>query len=522
MKSGLGLLSLLLFTPLCFAAQADRIPGNIDGNQVMVVPGNVPAQAQPQFDEGPVATTFELPSITMLLQPSPEQQAALEHLLAQQQEHSSPNYHKWLTPEQYADRYAVSPRDMAKIAAWLRAQGFSIVQTARGRDWIAFSGTAGLVETTFRTQIHNYNVDGEMHFANATPLSVPSALAGVVIGFRGLRDFSLHPMGDHRLPALDRFVADIVNPLYNAGFGHALAPGDLATIYDIQPLYNAGTNGTGQKLVVVGQTDIHLTDIQQFRTNFGLPANNPQVILVPGSPDPGFSPNDEPEADLDLEWSGAVARNATILYVNSSTKSGGVFNSATYAIDQNLAPVISMSYGGCEEENDDFIPSNEVTMQKGSAEGITFVAASGDSGAAACDSDQNDSATQGLAVSYPASSPEATGAGGNEFNGDLSNPSQYWGASNGANGGSALSYIAETGWNDTTEDKMLSASGGGASSCHASGCSSGGFPKPSWQTGTGVPNDGVRDVPDIAMAASATTTAFSSVLWPAERIAPTG
>ena len=160
-------------------------------------------------------------------------------------------------------------------------------------------------------------------------------------------------------------------------------------------MYNAGTNGAGQKLVVVGQTDIHLTDIQQFRTNFGLPANNPQVILVPGSPDPGFSPNDEPEADLDLEWSGAVARNATILYVNSSTKSGGVFNSATYAIDQNLAPVISMSYGGCEEENDSFIPSNEVTMQKGSAEGITFVAASGDSGAAACDSDQNTAPLRG-------------------------------------------------------------------------------------------------------------------------------
>lgn len=497
-----GLSALLLFSTLCFAEQPDRIAGAIGSSEAVVLAGNVPAQAQPQYDQGAVESSFELPCITMLLQPSTSQQAALQRLLAQQQDRSSPNYHKWLTPEQYADRFGVSPNDVEKIATWLRAQGFGIVQSAHGRDWIAFRGTAALVETTFRTQIHYYNVAGELHFANATPLSIPKALAGIVVGFRGLHDFSLHPMGIRPISALDRFLADIVHPFYNAGFGHALAPGDVATIYDIQPLYNAGTNGSGQKLVVVGQTDIKMADIEDFRANFGLPKNDPQVILVPGSPDPGISTNDEGEADLDLEWSGAVARNATITYVNSSTKVGGVFNSASYAIDQNLAPVISMSYGGCEQDNADFIPSNEPTMQKASSEGITFLAASGDSGAAACDSDQGDSATLGLAVNYPASSPEATGVGGNEFNGDLNDPSKYWGDSNGTNGGSALSYIPETGWNDTSEAGTLSASGGGASSCDSPGCAQG-FPKPSWQTGTGVPKDGVRDVPDVAMAASA-------------------
>ena len=169
MKSGLGLLSLLLFTPLCFAAQPDRIPGNIDSNQLMVVPGNVPAQAQPHI-RGASRDDIELPSITMLLQPSPAQQAALDRLLAQQQDRASANYHKWLTPEQYADRFGVSPRDMAKIAAWLRVQGFSIVQTARGRRLDFVQRYGRVVETTFRTQIHNYNVDGEMHFANADSL----------------------------------------------------------------------------------------------------------------------------------------------------------------------------------------------------------------------------------------------------------------------------------------------------------------------------------------------------------------
>jgi subtilase family serine protease len=494
MKSTLGLSTFLLISALCFAAQPDRIPGNINSGETVVLAGNVAAQAQPQYDRGLVQVSMPMPYIVMQMQPSSDQQKALNRLLTQQQNRSSANYHKWLTPEQYAERFGLSASDVAKITAWLKAQGFAIVQTARGRDWIAFSGNAGLVEQAFHTEIHYYEVDGETHYANATPLSIPQALAGIVVGFRDLHDFKLKPMGIHPLSAWDKFFGDIVQPFYNGGVdGNELAPGDIATIYDISPLYSGGINGSGQKMVIVGQTDIHMTDIQDFRSNFGLPANNPTVTLVPGSSDPGVT-SDELEADLDLEWSGAVARNASILYVNSTN----VFDSASYAIDQDLAAVISMSYGGCESENAAFIAGNETTMQKASSEGITFMASSGDSGAAACDSDQNPVASQGLAVNYPASSPEVTGVGGNEFN---ENGGNYWGNSNGTNGGSALSYIPEIAWNDTAENNALSASGGGASSCDSSPCTSG-FPKPSWQTGVGVPSDGVRDVPDVAMDAS--------------------
>lgn len=493
MKARLGLSIFLLVSTLCLAAQPDRI-GTVNSSETVVLAGNVAAQAQAQNDRGLVEMSMPMPYIVMQMQPSSDQQKALNRLLAQQQDRSSANFHKWLTPEQYADQFGLSASDVGKITAWLKAQGFAIVQTARGRDWVAFSGNAGLVETAFHTEIHYYEVDGETHYANATPISIPKALDGVVVGFRGLHDFKLKPMGIRPLPAWDRLFASIVHPFYNAGGGHALAPGDIATIYDIQPLYKANINGSGQKLVVVGQTDIHMTDIEEFRTNFQLPTNDPQIILVKGSSDPGVT-GDEIEADLDLEWAGAVARNATIFYVNSTD----VFNSATYAIDQDLAGVISMSYGGCESVNAGFIPSNEVTMQKASTEGITFLASSGDSGAAACDSDQNSVATQGLAVNYPASSPEVTGVGGNEF---FENGGNYWGGTNGTNGGSALSYIPEIAWNDTAENNMLSASGGGASSCDSPGCASG-FPKPSWQTGFGVPNDSVRDVPDVAMDASA-------------------
>ena len=288
---------------------------------------------------------------------------------------------------------------------------------------------------------------------------------------------------------------------YTSGTGTYLGPDDLAIIYDIAPLYAGGIDGTGTKLVIVGQSDIVMSDISNFRAGFNLPTNNPTVTLVPGSPDPGTA--DEKEADLDLEWSGAVARKTAITLVNSAVSTGGVLNSAQYAIDSDLAPVISMSYGLCESA----LPVSEIAtfeqlLQKANAENITFVAASGDSGAAACDSDKESSAIDGLAVSYPASSPEVTGVGGNAFSGDVNNRSQYWNSSNNANGESAISYIPETAWNDTTLVGVLAASGGGASSCAiTSGTGCAGFPKPSWQTAL-TPKDNVRDVPDISMTAS--------------------
>jgi len=502
MRRALGIIPTLLFASLCFAAQPDRISGTIDSSRSIVLTGSVHAKAQPQFDQGPVGASFELPYITMVMQPSAQQQADLQQLLKQQQDPASPNYRQWLTPEQYADRFGVSQNDIEKLSVWLRSQGFSIAQAARGRDWIAFSGTAALAESAFRTQIHYFNVDGEQHFANATDISIPQVLAGVVAGFRGLTDFGLRPMGIKQ-PGLADFFPLILGPSYDLNGAHFLAPDDIATIYDITPLYNSNINGTGMKMVVVGQVDVSasLSDIGNFRSAFGLTTNDPQQTIVPGSPNPGTSSGDMTESKLDLEWAGAVARDATILFITADTSVGGVSAAAQYAIDQDLAPVISMSYGGCESSNVTFIPSNEVEQQKANSEGITFLASSGDTGAAGCDANNATVATGGLAVNYPASSPEVTGVGGNEFNEGSGN---YWKTSNGTNGGSAISYIPEMAWNDTLSRNSLSASGGGASSCGQTSGSTclNGFAKPTWQAGTGVPSDGVRDVPDVALTAS--------------------
>lgn len=462
-------------------AQENRIAGPIDRSRTVLLKGNVNPRAQAQYDQGPVEPSFELAYVTLLLKPSPSQQTALEQLLDQQQDPSSPHYHQWLTPEQYAARFGLSPGDIAIIVSWLQSQGLQVNDVARGRHWIAFSGTAGMIDGTFHTAIHRYIVDGETHFATASEPSIPAALAGVVSGFRGLDDFYPKPM--HRsVPAGD--------PAYNGSSGaHYLAPDDFATIYDLNPLYLTGIDGTGQKLAIIGDTDVDLADIQNFRRRFNLPANDPQVVLY--GPDPGTNSDNLGEADLDLEWSGAVARNATIIYVYSTD----VSTAAQHAIDQNLAPVISFSFGGCEPSAPAAFRS---IAQQASAQGVTWLAASGDSGAAGCDeafSTEHPQATQGLAVSFPASIPEITAVGGTMFN-ESSGTGPYWGP-NGPNLGSVLSYIPETAWNESSTScpptGCLAASGGGASVL---------FSKPPWQTGPGVPNDKVRDVPDVALSAA--------------------
>ena len=452
-------------------AQQDRIVAPLDPTSRVVLRGNVHAKAQPLYDRGRVDPTLEISYVTLLLKPSPDQQVSLDRLLADQQEPSSPSHHKWLTPEQFADRFGASSGDIAKIAAWLEAQGLTVNDVARGRHWISFTGKAELVDRAFRTEIHRYGVDGETHFANATEPSIPSALANVVGGFNGLDDFSLKPQG----------LRKKLLPEFNLGRQHLLAPDDLATIYNIAPLYSAGIDGTGQKLVIVGTTGIDLGDIQAFRALFNLPPNDPQLVLV--GPDPGTSSGALGEADLDIEWSGAVARNATVVYVYGRN----IDTLIQYAIDQNLAPVISISLGNCEQNLN---PTLRSVAQQGNAQGITLIAASGDSGAAACDAPfSRPQATQGMAVSFPASLPEVTAVGGAQFNEGGDN---YWSAANTASSASALSYIPETAWNET-DATGLASSGGGASIL---------YPKPAWQSGPGVPSDNARDVPDLVLSAA--------------------
>ena len=487
-KRRAAVLLVLLLTPSGLLAQRDRITGAINNSRRVFLNGHVHPLARAEFDQGVVDPSLNLPSLMLMLKPSASQQADLDQLLGAQQDASSPDFHRWLTPEQYADRFGASSADIAKVTEWLEAQGFYVTGTARARNWISFTGTAGQVASAFGAEIHRYDVRGELHIASSTEPSVPEALGVIVRGIRGMNDFRMKPLLKPRTSS-----GANLDPAYTSttSGNHYMSPDDFATVYNVKPLYGAGIDGTGQKLVVAGQTQINLSDIEQYRTKFNLPANDPQVVLVPNTRDPGLSSSDLPEADLDLELSGAVAPNASVLYVYSFD----VMDAVQYAIDQNLAPVISTSYGLCETETPN---SDALTFQswarQGNAQGITWFAASGDSGGADCIGGR-DTSNAGPAVDVPASIPEVTGLGGTEFN---EGGGVYWNSTNNINGGSVLSYIPETVWNDSTAGNP-SAGGGGASVM---------FLKPSWQSGAGVPNDNARDVPDISLASSAEHDGF--------------
>ena len=485
-----GAAALSLFFAASSRAQApleNRVADAVRDSEIRQLRGNAHPLARAEFDRGKVADSTVLPRITIFFAPQSGQQAALDQLLSEQQDRGSANYHRWLTPPEFGARFGLSQNDVSKVVAWLQSRGFAVQEVPASRNAVSFSGTAAQVAAAFRTEIHRYVVNGEEHHANSGDPSVPAALAGVVSGLAGLNDFRPKPNSIRR-------VIPHSNPDFTVAPGeHFLAPDDFATIYDVKPLYSRGIDGTGQKIAIVGQSDIQLGDIREFRSLIGLPAKDPQIVLVPGASDPGMQDRDVQEADLDLEWAGAVAKNAALIYVNSTN----AWDSLQYAVTNNLAPVISVSYSTCEPLLGQSDIGFFITLgQQANAQGQTIVASSGDSGAAGCDDPSETAATQGFAVNLPASLPYVTAVGGTRFN---EGSGSYWSAGNNSNSGSALSYIPEVAWNDSSRGSEIDASGGGASVF---------FTKPGWQSGAGLPNDGVRDVPDVSFSGSAAHDAY--------------
>jgi subtilase family serine protease len=511
---------------LSVSAQTDavrvRVTQAVDTRNLVTLRGNVHPLACPEFDQGVAPDDLPMQRMLLVLQRGPEQETALRQLLDDQQVKSSPRFHQWLTPEQFGQQYGPADSDLQAVTEWLSTQGFQVNRVAAGRTVIEFSGTAGLVRQVLGTEIHRFRVNGKDHWANTSDPQIPAALAPVVAGFASLNNFprqSIQTVNAYSRSQATGEVHALFTGTSNGASYYALGPTDFATIYNVLPLWTAGIDGTGQTIAIVGETNISLTDVRGFRNLFGLPGKDPQIIL--NGPDPGIN-GDETEADIDVEWSGAVARNATIDLVVSQTTGStlGIDLSALYIIDNNLAPIMSESYGECEQllgaAGNTFYYA---TREQGAAQGITIINSSGDTGSARCDQGGSAVAAQyGLTVSGMASTPFNVAVGGTDF-GDLSNFSQYWNSTNSSGSlSSARSYIPETTWNSscaasgncasagsdtpTGIDKL--AAGGGPSTCGVwtgagpSATCAKGYSKPVWQTGTGVPNDGVRDIPDIS------------------------
>jgi pseudomonalisin len=481
---------LLALPSLVLAETVAVAPRAINAADRVIQQGAVSSHARPEFEVGRTAATLPLRRIVLQLAPRAGAQTDLETLLAAQQNPASPSYHHWLTPKEFGARFGLSDADLAVVTQWLQSQGFTVDEVAQGRGWLNFSGTVGQVEKSFATEIRDYKVAGSIRHANATAPSLPRGLADLVKGVVSLNGFERHA---HHRPPTPRSGQ---SPRDNFDGDHALAPGDFAVIYNLTPAYSSGVNGSGETIAIVARSDIKRSDVTRFRNNFGLPANPP--IFVHNGDDPGIIDGDDVESDLDTEWAGAVAPNAAVkLVISASTEvSDGVMLSAQYIVDQNLADVSTTSYGLCEQElGASQVQFYESLLAQSSAQGTTSLAAAGDSGVSDCDDPSSDTGTI-VAVDNPCSSAYATCAGGTEFN-DTANPSTYWSDTvNPTTRASALSYIPELVWNEsgsTPDGEQLWSTGGGASSF---------ISKPSWQSAPGVPADGHRDVPDIALSAA--------------------
>ena len=250
----------------------------------------------------------------LVLRHSPAQEAALNQLTAQQQNQSSPNFHHWLTPQQYGQLFGASDKEIRAITSWLRSHGFQVANISPGRHIIEFSGTAGQVQDAFHASIRQYSVNDEDHWANSSDPKIPAALAPVVVGVKSLHNFratpNSHYAGLYRRDTHTGKAKQLSGPTFtftsNMATFFALGPTDFATIYNVLPLWNAGIDGTGESIAIVQESNINVSDVANFRALFGLPANDPEIVL--NGPDPGIVPGVESEAAIDASWSGAVAK----------------------------------------------------------------------------------------------------------------------------------------------------------------------------------------------------------------------
>ena len=570
----LALASILIGLSLDARAQtapgvAPRITAPIDETALTRLAGNTHPLARPEFDQGAAPPDLPMDRMLLVLKRSPEQESALRSLLDQQHDKSSANYHRWLTPDQFGQQFGPADQDIQAVTLWLQSRGFQAVRVGRGRTAIEFSGSAAQVRDAFRTEIHSYLVGGEQHWGNASDPQIPTALAPAISGVASLHNFPMKPLL-HVAGTFSKTIATgevkplgspavspepkpaAANPQFTFSSSlcqptcYALGPYDFGTIYNVLPLW-AGTgggpaiDGTGQSIAIVGESNINLSDVEAFRSMFGLPTNDP-LIIVDG-PDPGVIPSDlETEALLDVEWAGAVAPGAKIKLITSASTNtaAGVDLSAFYAVDNNVAPVLSVSFGACEL----FLGSagnqfHSALWEQAAAQGITVAVATGDSGSAVCDRFIGltpEPAQFGLAVSGFASTPFNVAVGGTDFmnfgpNFQINSPSPYWNSTNnpGAHQSSAMGYIPESTWdssctnealpflfwestpearcNDSLLHDLVDTEGGsgGKSNCiSASGfvpsdCS-GGYARPAWQT-TAL-SDTARDLPDVSLFAS--------------------
>ena len=539
---GSAALGCMVATHQAVAAAPPAVPmvtAPVSNAQLVSLATSMPAAVASSTDQGPLAAGAMLQHMQLALARPPARQAALDALVAAQTKPGSPSFHKWLTPATLRSDYGPAPADIAATVKWLQSSGLTVNSVSPAGVSIDFSGSAAVVASAFHTQMHAYQRNGLAHMAPASVPEIPAALAPVVAGVT-MSNFFPRPQLT-RMPAMapskvaamkvSRVGTSYTATVQGTTF-YAVTPSDFATIYDENeaftgaPAIGTKITGKGQTIVVAERTNIQAADWNTFRSTFGLTGYKGTLSFSHpgGCADPGTTA-DEGEAALDAEWSSAAAPDASIIEA-SCADVGLTFGVMTTL--QNLvelgtpAATISISYGGCEQGNGlTFLRMWSNLIEEGASEGISIFVSSGDSASAGCDPAGAAAAKGGLAVNGLASNIYDTAVGGTDFQDTaLGQNSRYWSAKNSSSGGSALSYIPEIPWDNSCSNVIIDnyfGSGGPIKSCNnppsvfndqntvgGGGGQSLLYAKPDWQSPSipGVPNDGVRDLPDISLFAA--------------------
>jgi subtilase family serine protease len=522
-----------------------QITGPISTQQRVTLHGNVRPLPATARDLGAVAANLPSGRVQLLLKRPAAQQAELTQFLEDVQTPGSAVYHKWLTPAELGAQFGPAEADVQAVVSWLGSQGFAVNKVNQARTAIEFTGTAGQLQRTFGTQIHTFQVGGELHISNITNPQIPAALAPVVAGLSPLNDFRMKPM--HTLAAAHIADAaptsanphafavrpDLTRPNSNGTPEFYVTPGDLATIYNVpnsalNQHYAASANltGSGVQVGIAGVSNVDMVNVSNYRSLLGVSGGALPTVTVDGS-DPGVQGDNAVEALLDLEQVSAVAPNAAVtLYIaQDTTFQQGLFLAIQRALDENKVGILNVSFGGCEAYQTQ--AGNQQVLnfwQQAAAQGMSVTVSTGDSDAAGCDSANALAANQGLQVNALASTPYNIAVGGTDFNQTPATAAQYWNATNSSIFESAIGPIPEIPWNNSTTtlggfaqnvaahdsngSTRIDGAGGGVSGClngtvdnagNVTACT-GAYAEPSFQSGFG--SGTVRQLPDVSMFAA--------------------
>ena len=412
-RASLGLSVLALAATLVIGGVAPAVSAATVGAQAAPAPKAV--------DLG-VAAPGDLKSITVAL--ALRNQAALEAFIASVSDAKSANFRQFITPDQFSASYGQTPAAVAQVVAYLQSQGFTVTGVAANNLAIDATATNAQITATFGTQIHTYALNGTTYQAPASKTVVPSPIAAVVAAVAGLNDKPLVKSHRVAIPNTGALVGDAagkINAVPNVTGGNPVGNwtvADLAVKYNINPLYARGLTGAGKTIGILTLAGYDQSDAYAYWNQLGLNVDPHRItdVLIDGGALPKDGPGSEGagETTLDVEQSGGVAPGANIRVYIAPNTDADFLKLFRVAVAENLADVLSISWGGPEIFYDPSVLAQyHAVFEQAAAQGMPVIAAAGDAGAFDINRDYGyPTCSTMLTVDFPAADPLVLAAGG--------------------------------------------------------------------------------------------------------------